>query len=96
MFSDMTGVNEPGSVIEHIVEDSFFDEFFEFGVFLFCDLVWVFDTGVELEVVLEETVGGSLSGFDLTFHDPVSFAGDFSLESVDLILKVGFGFLFCL
>jgi len=43
-----------------------------------------------LEIVLKETVGGSLSGFDLTFHDPVFFAGDFSLKSVDLVIKVSF------
>lgn len=50
----------------------------------------VFDSRVELEVVLEEGVGGSLSGFDLTFHGPVLLTDNFSFQSVDLIVQICF------
>jgi hypothetical protein len=91
MLSDVTGVDKPGSVVEHVVEDAFFDEFFEFGVSLLSDFVGVLDAGAELEVVLEETVGGSLFGFDLAFHGPGFMADYFLLETLDLIVELGFG-----
>lgn len=43
-----------------------------------------------MEIILKKTVGWSLSGFDLTFHDPIFFSDNFSLKSVDLVIKVGF------
>ena len=40
----MIGVDESCSIIKHIVENSFFDEFFEFGISLLGDLMGIFDS----------------------------------------------------
>lgn len=48
MLSNVAGVDEPASVVEHVTEDSFFYEFLEFSVSLFGDFVWVLDSWAEL------------------------------------------------